>query len=344
MRLIKFNRGGGFARLPINLDDRFVLAVLALVCLGSGWGPNIYQTEGFVLVISVLGALAFSIPDRLVASFGAYLCVGYMTLFILQAFNITNTEPAVIANSLHISTVAMTVYILTRFGTTSEKRHLDAICAISCVLAVLGLAGAVRGREVVATLGNQNFLGAFLAIGAFSCIRPQRWGWLFLILPALWFCRTTAAIASFLAGLGFMAWRWKGLVLSAIPAVAYFLLIKRSSTSIMQRLDFWTDCWEKITSSWWTVIVGFGPGIPWRTDNTLHSVYADILWNLGIIGLIFTAVYIRRSFRIAANRRIAAMITAACVDGIGNHLTQTIPTACLAAIIFALNDRNLQEA
>lgn len=343
MQLIKQHGESGSARLPFTLDDRFAMAVLALVCLCSGWGPNIFQTEGFVLVISAFGALSLSIRDRLVGAIGLYLSIGYMTLFALQAFNISKIEPALIASSLHIATASLIVYIGIRFGSTDKEKWFNVICAISCALAVLGIFGWLKDRPSVAMLGNQNFLGAFLTIGAFTCCDRKRWPWLFVILPALWFCRTATAAAAFIAGLGFMAWRWKGVALSIIPGALYIAFVKKGVSSFLDRVTFWQDAAYQLSASWHAVLFGKGPAVHWRTDNTLHSMYADIFWSLGIAGLILAGLYIWRSLKISADRRLSAMLVAICVDGIGNHILGMMPTATLAASVCALNDRNLRE-
>ncbi len=343
MRLTNLNRGGGETRPLINLDDRFILAVLVFVCLCSGWGRNIYQTEAFILVIVAFAALALSIGDIVVGTIGVYMAIGYMALYTMQAVGISKVEPAVIASSLHIMTASLIVYIVVRFGKTVKEKYLSVICLISCFLSVLGIFGYLTERLAVATLGNQNFLGAFLSIGALACFDRRRWPGLLIILPGLWCTNTATAIAAFLAGLGYLAWRWKGVALCALPGAAYIHFVKGGYGSLVTRASYWQDALERMSSSWHTLLFGMGPGIPWLPDysNTLHSAYAYIVWNLGFIGLAVVGLYIFRSFTISRDERIVAMMISVCVDGIANYITGTVPTATLAATVFAMNDRNL---
>ena len=335
---INHNGGAGQLASPITLDDRFVPAVLALVCLASGWGSNIYQTQSFVMVIAAFCALGFILSDRIIAAVVVYLSIWYMALFAG-----TTTEPAVIASSLHLVTAALVVYAAVRLGTWGLDRHLDVILSVSCILAALGIVGYLTGRPAVATLGNQNFLGAFLAIGAFSAFRKKRARYLTLILPALWFCSSSTPIAAFCAGLGFYLWRWKGVSLGVILGALYFFTIDNGSLIHTDRVDFWLDAWTQVSASPWTLIFGMGPGVLWNPGvNMLHSEYAYLLWNLGGLGLLLAALYIRRAFRVVSDPILAAMLVAVLVDAIGNHLFHTVPTALLAVAVFALNDRTLE--
>jgi hypothetical protein len=70
----------------------------------------------------------------------------------------------------------------------------------------------------------------------------------------------------------------------------------------------------------------------------LHSEWVNLAWNLGIVGLVIAGLYFWRSLK-SGNRILTAMIVAVLVDGLGNHLMHTIPTAILAVMAMGLNDR-----
>ena len=317
----------------IKLDDRFLPFGLAIICLAGGWGSNIYATQAMIMVIVAFCALFLSLRDWIVSAFGVFVAVWYTVLYSTQL-----VEPVIVANSSALIGFGMVIYSIVRLGSTSVDGYLDMIIAVALVLSILGIFGHSHGKPPVATLGNQNFLGAFLAISAFACFRKRRWYFLVLILPALWLCHSSTPIAAYCAGLGFYLWRWKGLAIAVIPGAAYFWLVDVGFTGC-DRVDFWRNAYEYLTASWWTVVVGFGPGIPWNPGKgMLHSEWVNLAWNLGIVGLVIAGLFFWRSLK-SGNKILTAMIVAVLVDGLGNHLMHTIPTAILAVMAMGLNDR-----
>lgn len=322
----------------IKFDDRFLPFGLAIICLAGGWGSNIYSTQAMIMVIVAFCALFLCLGDWIVGALGVFMAVWYTVLYVTEL-----VEPVIIADSITLIGFGMVVYSIVRLGKTSVTVYLDTIIAVALVLSVLGIFGHYHGNPSVATLGNQNFLGAFLAIAAFACFRKRRWYFLALILPALWLCHSSTPIAAFCAGLGFYLWKWKGLALGVIPGAAYFFLLDGGIHIVngSERFDFWLNAYEYLTASWWTVLVGFGPGIPWNPGKgMLHSEYVNLAWNLGIVGLIIVGLYFWRSLK-SGNRILTAMIIAVLVDGIGNHLMHTVPTAVLSIMVMGSNDRGI---
>jgi len=313
--------------------DYIVLAGLAAVAFAH-WGTNTFYTQALVMAVVALVALSFMSKDWLVGVMGAFIGAWFIAL---DFKGITN------AQVLLWIIAGMAAYVATRLGEAEKKVYLDGICIIATLLSAFGLIiYQVQGISV-ATLGNQNFLGAFLAISAFACFRRKRWYWLFLILPALWLCKSSTPIAAFCAGLGFYLWRWKGLALAVIPGAAYFFLVDGGWNIVngTDRFDFWLDAIEKIGGSWSTMLFGVGPGIYWQIGDALHSEYVYTLWYLGVLGIVLLTLYIVRSFIRGKDRLLSAALIAILVDGIGNHLMHTAPTAMLAVIVFGLKDREL---
>lgn len=313
--------------------DYVVLAGLIAVSFAH-WGTNTFYTQAFVMAVVALVALSFMSRDWLVGLMGAFIGAWFIALDIMGVANV---------QTLGWITAGMAVYVAVNLGSSERDVYLDGICIVATLLAAFGMVLYGIKGVAVATLGNQNFLGAFLAISAFACFRIRRWYFLALILPALWLCHSSTPIAAFCAGLGFYLWRWKGLALAVIPGAAYFFLLDGGTNVIhgTDRFDFWIDAIEKIGSSWSTILFGVGPGIYWQTGNALHSEYVYTGWYLGAIGLALLAFYIVRSFIYEKDRLLSATFIAILVDGIGNHLMHTAPTAMLAVIIFGLKDREL---
>jgi hypothetical protein len=212
----------------------------------------------------------------------------------------------------------------------------------------MGLVQVFIGKgSPVATLGNQNFFAAFIAISVVFFMRKRWWVFLPVVGLALACARTSTAIAAAFISCAFYFWGWKGAGLSIIPAILYYLLFKIPvhTLSLGTRLDYWMDALTKISNSWHTLLFGVGPGVYWQYGNELHSEPVSLLFNLGIIGLVIMAAYIITSFRRLCDRRLQAAFLAIIVDSFGNHPMHTAPTALLAIIIMGLvNRENTLEA
>lgn len=334
MQHIKQNGGAGTLALPITFNDYFLPAGLAIVCLAAGWGNNIYATQAMIMVIVAFCAFFLTLGDWRLSAIGAYLAIWYTVLYSTGL-----VAPAIIADSITSIGSGMIIYVIIRFGKAPITVYFNTIIAVAVVLSLLGIDSYLHGKAPVATLGNQNFLGAFLAISALACFTKKRFIWLAVILPGLWFCASSTPIAAFCIGLGFIVWKWKGAALACIPGAIYFFYFDGNTLLGNDRLSFWLNAWDYISASPWTIIFGFGPGVPWNPgQGMLHSEYVNIAWNLGLTGLLLSGLYLSRTFK-STNRILTAMLLAVLVDGIGNHLLHTIPTAILAVIIFALIDR-----
>jgi hypothetical protein len=344
MQLIK--NIGGAQSPPTIKTDWFAIAGLFLVSLWV-WGPNVHYGHAFMLVLFGFAALFFITGDKTLIVLGGYLACWFAYLYSAAFLGLI---PAEVINqatdSLLFIMAGLSIYILVRNGSVEISHYQNGICLLSSIMAGLGLIQFFFGKGEFsvahATLGNPNFLAAFLAISAPFFFRRKWCVFLPLILGALIATKTATAIAALLIGAGFYLWGWKGSVLAVFPGAAYFALWKNPA-SLIERLAFWTDALQKISHSWHTLLFGVGPGIYWQAGNMLHSEYAYLVFNLGIVGLILAFIYILQSCSHFTDRRLFASIIVILVDGAGNHLMHTAPTAMLAIIIFALNDRKLAE-
>jgi hypothetical protein len=320
--------------------EHAIIAGLAAVCFAH-WGANVFYTQAFMMGIVALIALSLWTRDGIVAAMGIYISLWLIFLHIGASKGWLPEEGFSQAiDSLVWITVGMVSYNIVRCGKkVSLETYLYGIVSLAVVLSLLGLLGILTGRPAVGTLGNQNFLGAFLAISGIACYSLRK-GWIPLIpiVACLIATHTSMAIGAFLIGTGYFFFNVYGVIAGGIAGAAYFLIFK-TSESMMIRADYWTDALQKISGSWQTIVFGVGPGIYWEWGNMLHSEYVYIVWNLGMVGLLLVGLYIWRSCREINNRVIFAMFIAVLVDGIGNHLMHTAPTAMLAIIVFGLKDK-----
>ncbi len=339
MRLIKQN-GGGPASPSILIDDRIVLIGLFML-LFPLWGKNSFQGQGYMFVIIGMMAYAFAMGRPILTVFGIYLSC-WFTYFLSAGFN--NVVPQEILvqaiDAITFVFAGMGLYVLVRNGKKPIETYLNwAICPAAIFLGILGVIQWKFGMIAAgATLGNPNFLAAFIAISLPLFFRPKWWFFIPLFIFILFVCRTSTAISAAFIASGWYFFGWKGVGLATIPAIVYYLIFK-ATTSTYIRFGYWTDALTKISNSWQTLVFGVGPGVYWQWQNELHSEYVYLLFNLGIIGFLIVAAYIAKSLRTVGDRRLYASFLAILVDAVGNHVMHVMPTAYLIIVILALRDR-----
>jgi len=317
-------------------DDRIAAFGLFLVAL-TAWGPNPFGSQAYMLAVCGLAALSIMAGDFFVTALGLYLCAWFSWIQSAGVVGMMSSDAVIWGiDAVPLVMAAVALYVVVRNGRASVDFWKNSVCILAVVLAVIGLLQYRNVGEATATLGCTNFLGAFLAV---SAVLFYRRGWFFLlpiILWALWLTHTATAIAALCIGTGFYLWRWRGVALAVIPGAIYCIFFK-GLDSLFNRAEFWTDAAAKVSANWHTILFGFGPGVPWQADNTLHSVPVYLLFNLGIIGLMLAVGYVAtRKYR---DRLLSSAVLVLIVNGFANLWTHTPPTAYLAAAIFALNDR-----
>jgi len=333
------NNIGGAKAPPFN--DRLLLAGIFMVCLWV-WGYNAHYGHAYMMVVIAIAVLALMAGDVFVSLFGIYGACWFA--YQLSAFSVGAMDAIDIIQAMDTMMLIMgglIIYTAVRHGNTSKTTWMNGICILASILTVISLIQYFHGQPARATLGNQNFLGAFLAISTICFFRAKWWALIPLIFVGLYATHCATAFVALAVGLGWLAWGWKGVALSVIPGALYIALFKGFG-SLINRAEYWTDAIYKTSNHWTTFIFGTGPGVVWQPGNMLHSEYAYLLWNFGAIGLILAFCYIFRSCRQEADRRLFASFLVILVDGISNHLMHTAPTAYLAVAVLALKDRPLE--
>jgi hypothetical protein len=330
-------------------NDSILLGGLACVALWV-WGPNVHYGHACMASLFAFAALSLMTNNVWLIAFGVFTSIWYAHLYS-ATFSVAIPDVVVlqvIESTLFISS-GLIIYSIVKYGKTSIQLWKDAICTISILLAVIGIAQFQVVKVATSTLGCSNFLAAFLAIATPFFFRK---GWFFalpVILLAIWDAHTSMAILALAVGVGAYFWKLKGMLAGMIPGLFYLTCIDNhtiQNVATEERVAFWSDAAVKVSSHWYTLLFGVGPGIYWRTDNMLHSEYVYLLFNFGLVGVLIAAGYIIKQFsflkyphyRIPDRSLFAAMIII-LINAIGNHLLHTAPTAVLAIIIFALNER-----
>ncbi len=324
---------------PINK----YLAIFGLFLVSlTAWGSNIYGSQAYMLAVFGLIVLSVMAGGIIIPVFGLYISSWYVYIQIAGSIGYIPRETILQAvDSMTLIMSGLAIYIFVKSGRIPVKTWMNSICVLAAVLSVIGIIQYYYVGQVAATLGCSNFLAAFIAISSIFCFRRK---WCLVLIPiiiCLFLTKTSTAIAAMFIGSGFYLWRWKGVLISVSPAILYWIIFKTPQTLLM-RFDYWKDAIFKISNSLETFIFGVGPGIFWKTDNMLHSEYLYALWNFGIIGVGLLLIYIFS--RDTSNRLLFPAFLVILVDGVGNHLMHTAPTAMLSVIVLGLNDSQNKES
>lgn len=306
------------------------------------WGPGIHYGHTYTFVIMALVMMSIMLSNPVITAFGIYLAC-WFTFLLSAGFNGVIPVEIVVQgiDTILMILAGMTVYLSVKTSTGKKDRYLNGICTLSMVLFIVGIVQYFIDGNFSATMGNRNFLSAFLAISLPMFFRPGWKKFIPFIIIGLGLSQTSTAIAAALIGTGWYFCGWKGAGLAVLPGCLYYLLFKLNvhALSLGTRLDYWSDAIHKISNSWITMLFGVGPGVYWQFQNDLHSEYMNALFNLGILGLALIILYIVKSSRRQSDKILFASFIVICLNAVGNHLMHTAPTAMLALIVFALRDR-----
>jgi len=342
----------------MNADERLTNAVLATaiisVPLVMFWGRDANQGHVYSLVVAAMALTAISLPNIWLRGL-ALFSVGWLVWVLLMgAAGVYSPELILtsIDGCLFILMAAI-VYQAVYHSSISTNTVANIICIGAIIQALLAftqyiwfdpvstflgqfmeISGEMSFRTPVGTLVNPNFLAAFLGISIPFFFR-RGWRW---FLPLLVYClivsKTSTAFVAALMGCAWYFGGWRLAVVMIIPGALYFTFYDNHNIFEADRLGFWMDAIEKSTSSWPTLLFGFGPGISWAADNQLHNEYVGVLFNFGVVGLALAGCYILTASR--QNRMLFASLLTLFIDMIGNHPLRTVPTALLGITVMAL--------
>jgi hypothetical protein len=318
------------------------------------WGDNILQGQvnGFVF-LSLLAAVLLT-PSLWLKIIGltatAWLGFAYAAAFV-------GTFPlAPFIDASLILFFGLTFFLFVFYTDIFFNTYAGIICISSLIQACLGICqwlwfdpasaliaqvvkvgGEMDFRTPVGTLGNPNFLGAYLAISLPFFFRSG-WVW-FLPVIALGLCAANSATAILAAifGAAYFIGGWRGFLVGTVPAVVYLLGFSGKAVLGNERIPFWIDAFWKVCHSPASFLFGFGQGTTWQIGNQLHNQYMATLFNFGFVGLSCMIAYIVTASR--KNRILFTAFLILCVNMIANHPLHVVTTAILAITVTALNER-----
>lgn len=308
------------------------------------WGPTQHYGHAFLVVIAAVVLAFLALPSVWAKTFGVFLAIWCAWIYssAFEGLYFPELEGQT-SDFILLITGGVAFFLTVYAGKRPLAWYQGWICTLSVILAAIGILQFLKfDMPAVALLGNQNFLGAWLAISLPFFLAGK---WRFaapLVVFALILTHTSTAVAAALAGVCWYYLGFKGFLI-AIPAGAYYFYgVDNSQLMTSDRIGFWLDAVNTISGHWYTAAFGVGPGVPWRPDNMLHSEYAYMIYNFGGLGLALMAGWM---VSVPRNEQVLyASFIAAAVDMIGNHVLHTAPTAILVIVIVALIYRKGRRA
>jgi hypothetical protein len=333
------------------------------------FGGNIYGGHANMFFLSAVILLFLSEQENNFKTTGWIKAIGtYLSCWMCYIFlaGFLGKLPAELSETMLQSTffilAGVIFYISVYKGglpLTSWRNTICCVATIQACLAVLQVSGhdpvvwfldkfVTVGGELgpltpVGTLGNQNFLAAFLAISLPFFYDSRWWKWVApLIIVALLLTKTTAAIGAAIIGSFYYFFGWEWACIGVVPAFILYALKYNNHIIDNPRFDFWLDAWRSTSHSWNTFIFGWGPGTTWRLDNLLHSEYVNVFFNYGAIGLALMIGYIVSASK--SNKMLFSAFIVACINMAGNHPLHVVPSAILILALTALMERDRSES
>ena len=345
------------------------------------WGDTILQGQVNGLIFLTFFAAVMFIPNPWLKLLGliatGWLGYAYSMSFVFHY----SSEPTINAALLIFLGVLVYLFIIYQgrvFKKIETKYWMNTICISALIQASIGLcqflgfdpmSAAVSNvinvrfnagsSPSVGVTGNQNFLGAYLAISSIFFFRPpfNDFGGckihpkqlaFALIGGVLLMTKANTAIAAASVGLCWHFFGLAGVLAAIIPAAAYMQITDaaiwdgRHGFWEADRFQFWMDATNKIRfAPPSTFLFGYGPGTTWQAGNQLHSEYFATLFHYGTVGLAFMITYIKTSYR--GHKILFTALIISCVNMIGNHPLHVLTTAILIITIIALNEREKME-
>lgn len=342
-----------------------IVALCALLLIPFGFmAPVIHQGHVYALMLICFIGLALAMPSLWFRGFGLYVAAWWLYVMYRVWIGVAIPElHAVAIDAALFLMFGMVALLAVYHSTFPQQTWFNVICIAALIQAIIGILQVigcdpistilssiviVRGENPfttpTGTLGNQNFLGAFLAISLPFFFRRGWWVAAPVITFGLVISHTTAACFAAVMGAAFYFGGWLCFFGLAIAGTGYLYFFDYQHIFQGDRWQFAGDILQKVGTSWKSSWFGFGPGITWEAGNTPHNEYTWTLFNYGAVGLAIMTGYILTAYRGNRARALFTAFLILCINMIGNHALHTTPTALLAIIIIALMERERKEA
>ncbi len=326
---------------------------------------SVHMGHHYALVIACLGIIGAFIRNKWITLFFLYAAAWMVLIFVLKQLN--PSIPAIAVANAFDATLYMLVggaiFLCVYHSDLSKEAFYNVICVTSIIQAVIAVLqrfgfdpvlwllnlslNAVPLLDVhtmTGTLGNNNFLGAYLAISMPFFFR-RNWTYaLILIVPVLYLTQTTSAVVPALIGVMFYVfdrvkgfYQIAGIIAAAVVASLAYALFNHTPFYSNPR---WADWWFALRQLFVHpiyVLIGMGPGAGWGKIYPMHNEWLQCFHQFGFVGFSLLAGYVLTIYR--GNRILFTAFLIAAINMIGNYSLHLAPSAFLIIIVAGLIER-----
>lgn len=360
----------------------FALFFIPLGFLQYGVIHNGHHLAFALMATLVIG---WQIKNRIISLFVSYLVLWQAFVLIYSMFH---RVPRIVVLSATETVLYVTFGLFIYHAVTESKIKKETIYNVICIAACFQLTialtqfflhydpvvhflkfafagraiGLLGENTVTGTLGNNNFLAAYLAIslpfffrktGHFSFMgRDIPFGWFYavpVILFILYKSSTTSAVVPAIIA---SAWFFKDKLTkrelylaiggAALVIIAY-ACFQHTPFYENPRWKDWMSAIQQVSISPWTLIFGMGPGAGWGKGYPMHNEWLQFFHQYGIIGAALMGAFAYRIFRvdlfIIQNKILFASMLVIVINMFGNYSLHLAPSAFLIILIAGLIER-----
>ncbi len=350
-----------FRYLDLNLaiPILFLLVPYGIIQIGL-----LHQAQQVMFVLGAVVIMAWQIRNRAISLFLTYLCAWILFLFIYAMFR---PVPEVVVLGafdavLYLGAAAMIFHCVT-LSKISDETFFNIICISALaqlLLAYLQYAGfdaftwilnkaipttSILQGHPTGTLGNNNFLAAYLAISFPMFFRRGWWFCIPFIAVMLYLSNTTSAVVPAII---VSIWYFRDKIskremrigiAGGLLAVAAYALFQHTPFYSNPRWVDWGIAVKQIFESPWAFIFGRCPGALWGKSYPMHNEWLQIFHSYGLIGFSLFCGIVFSLFAKTKNRILTASLMTAGINMFGNYNLHLAPSAFLITLIAGLKER-----
>lgn len=322
----------------------------------------IHDGHHLAILLAAILVLAWQTGNRFVRAFITYAVLWQVFIFIYaMAYKI----PKYVINSSLDATLYAFVGGMIYYAVTVSRFKIESFYNIVCVSALIqtaiGLsqymgfdpvlwtialffkAESLLPGHVTGSLGNNNFLAAYLAISLPFFFRPKWWLAVPVIAFLLYASNTTSAVVpAILVSAWFFGDRLSKrerrlAVAGGLLVVIAYACFQHTPFWENPRWQLWMTAVQQILHDTRTTIFGMGPGAGWGQAYPMHNEWLQIFHQYGIIGLSLLAAFVATIPR--NNKILFASFLIIAINMFGNYSLHLAPSAFLIIIVAGLMER-----
>jgi hypothetical protein len=325
----------------------------------------IHQGHHFAFMLAAILCVAWQIKNRFISVFLTYIVAWMIFVFI---YSMKFPIPKIVVSSALESTMYIfagcLLYYLVTASKIDKERFYNVICVAALAQMALALcqligfdpilvglqfafspgqAKSLLPGHLTGSLGNNNFLAAYLAISLPFFFRRNWFYAIPFIAFALYKSNTTSAVVpAILASVYFFHEKltkrelYLG-IFGGILVILAYACFQHTPFYENPRWKDWIAAIQQMIISPYPVILGMGPGAGWGKGYPMHNEWLQCFHQFGVIGLSLLAGYVLTVYR--KNKMLFAAFIIAAINMFGNYSIHLAPSAFLIILITGLMER-----